>query len=296
MRKRICFLLAALIVFCSIIPIQASASVGDGNIDGGGGGMGSGTSDNFWNSGNEGVRVTVVRSSDHSVVGTPIDLTNRRPSSGIFHFGKVSKIQYSAGRGLSPVQGGYQCYNPGQAIPKIIPTGSGGNNIDAIKSYFTDEGVIRAIANDVGINFDILIAGDYKLLLEPIAYFKFQGVDVGMTATEAAMYDEVVSGLLRSKMASLSHKNLPLAMFLETSDLGYAAWSGSRSSTASNADIKASLGLGIVRFDEQPEPLVLDTYDYEYRVNTEVITSVWVSGGQSDPDNDTTVSDRKSVV
>ena len=111
-----------------------------------------------------------------------------------------------------------------------------------------------------------------------------------MTATEAAMYDEVVSGLLRNKMASLSHKNLPLAMFLETSDLGYAAWSGSRSGTASNADIKASLGLGIVRFDEQPEPLVLDTYDYEYRVNTEVITSVWVSGGQSDPDNDTTVS------
>ncbi|MEG2687442.1 MAG: hypothetical protein RR954_10065, partial [Christensenellaceae bacterium] len=31
-------------------------------------------------------------------------------------------------------------------------------------------------------------------------------------------------------------------------------------------------------------------YDNEYRVDTEVITSVWVEGGQSDPDHPTTVS------
>ena len=30
-------------------------------------------------------------------------------------------------------------------------------------------------------------------------------------------------------------------------------------------------------------------YDYEYRVNTEVITSVEVRGGQSDPDNPVSV-------
>lgn len=54
---------------------------------------------------------------------------------------------------------------------------------------------------------------------------------------------------------------------------------------ASNADIKSSLGLGIVRFEEQPEDPVITIYDYEYRVNTEVITAVDVSGGQSDPDN-----------
>jgi hypothetical protein len=99
------------------------------------------------------------------------------------------------------------------------------------------------------------------------------------------MYDEVLSGSLRSRMNSLSHKNLPLAMFLEVSDLGYPAWSGSRTSAALNADIKSSLGLGIVRFQEQPEEIILSAYDYEYRVNTEVITSVMVSGGQSDPDN-----------
>ena len=42
-------------------------------------------------------------------------------------------------------------------------------------------------------------------------------------------------------------------------------------------------------FEEQPEEPVISTYDYEYRTNTEVITAVEVSGGQSDPDNSVTV-------
>ena len=73
------------------------------------------------------------------------------------------------------------------------------------------------------MNYEVLIGGNYKLLLEPFTFYKFEGVMILTTATEAAMYDEQVSGLLRSRMVSLSHKNLPLAMFLEVSDLGYPA-------------------------------------------------------------------------
>src|SRR5699024_6859497 len=170
---------------------------------------------------------------------------------------------------------------PAQAMPRIVST-NGSNNIAAIKSYFTDEQVIRSIASITGMDFDILIGGDYKLLLEPMAYYTFQGVMIATTATEAAMYDEQVNGLLRTKMTSLSHKNLPLAMFLEVGDLGYPAWKGSTTKAASNADIKSSLGLGIVRFTEQPEPPIVSAYDYEYRINTEVITSGMISGGPSD--------------
>ena len=39
------------------IPVKA---VGDGNVDGGGGSMGQGSSQNVWSPGNDGVRVTVV--------------------------------------------------------------------------------------------------------------------------------------------------------------------------------------------------------------------------------------------
>lgn len=279
-----------LIIVCLLCPITAFASTGgSGNIDGGGGGMGSGTSTNLWNPGNEGVRVTVVRASDHAQVTIPIDFTNKVPAATIYNFGKVSKLQYSNGAALTPIKGGYVAIKPSETIPKIIST-NGSNNIAAIKKYFCSEYVIKRIAEVTGMNYDVLIGGQYKILLEPLAYYKFEGNMFATTATEAALYDEVTSGLLRKRMQSLTHKNLPLAMFLEVSDLGYPAWGGSKTSAASNADIKSSLGLGIVRFTEKPEDPQIDAYDYEYRVNTEVITAVRVSGGQSDPDNPTRVS------
>lgn len=287
MKKILQILIVFIILFSLMMPIVVFA-VGDGNIDSGGGGMGDGTSTDKWSPGYDGVRVTVVRASDHATVTTPIDLTNKQPPSTMFHFGKVSKIQYNGGRNLSPIQGAYSYINPSQTMPRIVST-NGSSNIAAIKSYFTDEQVIRSIASITGMDFDILIGGDYKLLLEPMAYYTFQSVMIATTATEAAIYDEQLSGLLRNKMVSLSHKNLPLAMFLEVGDLGYPAWGGSTTKPASNADIKSSLGLGIVRFTEQPEQPTVSTYDYEYRVNTEVITAVMVSGGQSDPDNPTRV-------
>lgn len=290
MKRLLSVLLLLTLLFTSLCSTTAYA-VGDGNVDNGGGGMGQGTSTDKWSPGNEGVRVTVVRASDHAVVTTPIDLTNKRPDDIQSHFGKVSKLSYTGGRGLSPSGSKYSYVNPAQALPTIISSGSGNANIEAIKSYFTDEQVIRSIAGMTGMDFDTLIGGDYKLLIEPIAYITFQGVKVAMTATESALYDEQVGGLLRSKMVSLSHKNLPLAMFLEVADLGYPAWSGSRSSAAFDSDIKSSLGLGVVRFKDMPtEPPEVSTDNYKYRVNTEVITSVTVSGGQSDPDNPVTVT------
>lgn len=287
MKKRLMALCLSLALACCFsVPTFA---VGDGNIDGGGGGMGDGTSTNSWNPGNDGVRVTVVRASDHAVVTTPIDFTNKSPTNVRVHFGKVSKLSYNGGNALTPSQSAYSFINPAQAMPRIVST-NGNNNIEAIKKYFCSEYIIKRVAEITGMDYDVLIGGEYKLLLEPLAFYKFEGVMVATTATEAALYDEQTSGLLRKRMQSLSHKNLPLAMFLEVADLGYPAWGGSRNSAASNADIKSSLGLGVVRFTEQPEPPAIETFDYTYRVNTTVVTSVRVSGGQSDPDDPTRVS------
>lgn len=282
--KRIISAFLSLVLLFALFCVPAYADTGgSGNIDGGGGSMGDATSHGSWNPGNEGVRVTVVRASDHAVVTTPFDFTNKTPSEGIYHFGKVSKLQYNSGTGLTPVKGGYTFKNPGQTMPRIIST-NGTNNIEAIKKYFCSEYIVKRVADITGMDYDTLIGGEYKILLEPVAYYKFEGVMIATTATEAALYDETVGGQLRYWMGSLTAKNLPLAMFLETPDLGYPAWSGATNKNVSNADIKSSLGLGIVRFEEQTEPPVITTYDYIYRVNTEVITAVDVSGGQSDPD------------
>lgn len=284
MKQVVKALMLILIISTLLVPMTVFA-VGDGNIDSGGGGTGQGTSKNKWSVGYDGVRVTVVRASDHAVVTIPIDLTNIKPPSTIFHFGKVGKIQYNSGVRLRPILGAYAYFNPAKPIPTIINK-SGGNNIEAIKSYFTDEQVIRSIASLTGMNFNMLVNGEYKLLLEPIAYYTFEGVMIASTATEAAMYDEQTNGKLRYNLGTITHQNLPLAMFLETGDLGYSAWSGALNGKRTNQEIKNYLGIGVVRFKgEEPEVPVISTYDYEYRVGTDVITAVTVSGGQSDPDN-----------
>ena len=147
--------------------------------------MGDGTKTNYWNPGMDGVRVSIVDAASRSVVRTPIDLTNKTPAANIAHFGKVSKLSYNAGRGLSVTVSGYSYRNPSQSLPKIISTSSSKASIAAIRSYFTDEQVIRSIAGYAGMDFDTLIGGDYKLVVEPLAYLCYNGQQFAMTATEA---------------------------------------------------------------------------------------------------------------
>lgn len=290
--KRIFAFFLSLLLILGICPMSALADTGgSGNVDGGGGSMGQGTSQNSWNPGMDGVRVTVIYSETQKPAFASIDLTSKTPAIKI-HFGKVSKIQYRDGSSISPTTSSYVYYNPAITMPRIISTGSSKASIEAIKKYFCDEIIVRYIAELTGISYDDLITEKYKLLLEPIAYFKHNGVMYAMTAHEAALYDNQTGGALRRTMTSLTHKNLPLAMYLEYSDLGFAAYSGPTNKTCSNDTIIAYLGMGIVRFEEQPpeQPEPTD-YDYEYRVDTDVITPVTLyAGSEINPDGPATVT------
>lgn len=291
MKKILSVIICLIILASTALPAFAA---GDPNIDTGGSGLGNGSEGNIWY-GDSGVRVTIVDAESRSPVSASVDLIKPPEyvlawnKSNIIHFGKVCKTSYNGGASLSPVVGNYNYIIPSQTLPKIIATNSGTGSIAAIKSYFCDEQVLRGICGYVGFSYDELISGDYKLIIEPLAAFLYSGTAFVMTATEAALYDQRVNGDLRSWMGSLTHKNLPLAIFLETSDLGYPAWTGSTTQKVSDSDIISSLGIGIVRFKEETDPYVPSEYDYEYRVGTDVITSVEVSGGQSDPDNPVSV-------
>lgn len=275
MKKITAFLLCIMLIITSV-PKSAFAE-GSGNFDGGGGGMGSGTNQNFWNAGNDGVRVTVIRNSDKMPVTTPIDFSNNNQPSTLAHFGKKSKIDYKNGVSLTPRINGYVYYKPSQPMPRIIGSSNYHINIEATKRYFCSEYALRLISSLTGMKYENLISGDYKVLLEPIAYMTFQGMYMAMTAHEAALYDEALGGSLRSKMVSLSHKNLPLALFLQTSDLGFPAWIGSDNQKVTNAQIKQYLGLGIVRFADADKGVQISTNSYEYRTDTDVITSITVT-------------------
>ena len=76
-RIRGCLLAVALLIF--MLPCLPVYAIGEGNVDNGSGEMGQGTSSNKWTPGNDGVRVTVVRVSDHAAVTTPIDPPACRP-------------------------------------------------------------------------------------------------------------------------------------------------------------------------------------------------------------------------
>ncbi|HEX3029029.1 MAG TPA: hypothetical protein VHT34_06965, partial [Clostridia bacterium] len=220
--KRVLALILCLAL--TVIISSPAFAEGDGNMDGGGGSMGGGTGTNYWHEGEDGVRVSIIRISDGVTVKSPIDLSNYNENSVVRSFVKRNKLQYKS-FSLTASSTAYNVINPAIAIPKIISSG-GNTNISAIKQYFCSEWALRKIAEWVQISYDEFIGGKYKLLIEPTAYFTFSGYKMAMTATEAALYDQKLSGGLRSKMVSLTHQNLPLSMFLETADMGFPAYSG----------------------------------------------------------------------
>lgn len=277
MIKRVLTALCCMTLLASLLATVAIAE-GDGNMDGGGGGMGEGTGQSFWNPGNDGCRVTIVDAESGTAVSTPMDFTNKSFSS-IYHFGKVYKLNYKKGQALSNSSSTYAYYAPTHSLPRIVST-TGSSNIETVKRYWCSEYAAEMVAEKAGMSLEDLISGEYKLVVEPIAYFKFKGTMYCMTATEAALYDQKASGKLKSAMNSLTHKNLPLAIFLEQSDLGVSAWTGSKSKSATNSDILASLGIGIVSYKETPPTEDdLDAPDYEYRVDTDVISSIHLHAG-----------------
>lgn len=281
----IAFLLSFFAFSYSYVPSHAS---GDVNVDSGGGSLGVGSSSNYWSSGRDGVRITVVRASDGAVMSTPIDFSNGNNSDVEQHFGAVSKIQYVSGTGLSIVSSEYQSYQFGMSLPRIVTSEGYTTDIEEIRDFFRDKNVIEEIANMTGISYDTLTNGTYKLLMEPIVYLVFSDVTYAMTATEAALFDQMGSGILRSSFVSLSHKNLPLSMFLETSDLGFPAWSGANEAQG-NTTIISSLGIGIIQFSEE-EVEAAAAYDVTYRTDTDVITSVTVSSAvERNPEDPVTV-------
>ncbi len=276
-RSRSSRLFSLLLVFALLLPLAAHATGGDPNIEGGGGGMGEGgvVGDSAWNPGDDGVRVSVMQGTTAKIT---FDMSNVRRTRTQAYFVIRNKLYYKNGGQLVPEFETYDNLEPpsDRPLPTIIPSRSGGNNIAAIRSYFTDETVIRDIAAKAGMAYEELIGGDYKLLLEPIAYFKYNGIQYAMTATEAALFDVAKSGDLFFQMSNLTHQNLPLSMFLERTDLGILAWDGSTDRRQSNIDILNKLGCGIVSF--VPEVLIPDPPpgDYIYRCDTDVITAALV--------------------
>ena len=247
MKERLRKAIAYLMVICMImLPITVYGA--DGNMGGDAGGMGQGGDGSFWD-GDEGIRITIVDKASQTASSESIDFSNSYADySKIRNSGGKNKLDYKNGASLVLDGNGYDKKSPDSTIPQIISS-NGYSNIEQVKSYFCDESTIRNIARIMGMSYDSLISGDYTIMLEPVAYFKFKGVMYALTATECAYFNEITSGQLKSAMGNLTHRNLPLAMYLVTSELGFSAWKGG-ARFFSDREIKSSGGIGTINFKD----------------------------------------------
>lgn len=284
-KRTAAFVLLFVFFIVSAVPVCAA---GSGNVDGGGGSLNHGKDGYYWPEvGYDGVRVTVVDAQSGRRVSVPIDYTNlnvHAMSAVICHFGKVSKVDYKGGAGLSPQVGGYVCRKPAASLPQIISGNSRKASIPAIRRYFCSEAAAVMVANDTGIAFADIEQGKYKLVIEPIIYLVYEHLYFAMTTTEAGLYNQVTDGDLGYHFPTVVMKNHALALFLEKNDLGFAAWTGPVGSARSAEEMISVLGIGIVSYQGVPETDI--AYDREYRVDTDVIVAVRLTtGSQKTPDS-----------
>lgn len=288
------------------------------NMDGGGSGGGTqtGSNENYFSSGDDGVRISIIDvKTGMRAEGTKIIDYSRKDKSNktIIHFGKYSKLEYMGVGGYSSakslVQSNEDYVTDGngktvayqvEEMPVIVSSSSGNSDIEKIKAYFNNEDRLRKVASRVGMSYDELISGRYKLIIEPVIYLTFNSMYMAMTAHEAAKLDMALGGTstsggqLRAKFVSFTHKNLPLSIFLKKKELGVKNWTGSKYDRVNNGQILTYLGIGILSFE--PENLETDvgTVDFDYRPDTDVITyaniSVGDGGDGATSDNPITVT------
>jgi hypothetical protein len=299
-------ILVSTIFILFLIPTYTYAN---SNMDGGGsgGGSGSGTNNNYYSTSDYGVRITVIDTRTNRRADGTLTIDYHKTGKGdktVYDFGKVSKLEYMGVAGYSNPQSlswsleDYTVNSLGKTVsfkvddlPVIISSNTTGNSdIDEIKRYFNNRDRLIGIAARSGIDYETMICGNYKLIFEPIIYLTFEGDYIAMTAHEAALFDMMLGGSastggqLRTKFVSFTHKNLPLAIFLEKKDLGVNRWTDSKYNRVTNGDILKYLGIGILSFSENtvidnPVDPDIDTGAFTYRPNTDVITSVEVSAG-----------------
>ncbi len=251
---------------------------GDTNIGNGGNGGdyedGSGRPDNILeNVQDEGVRVTLVESETNTPVTIPIDFANNPRQPIKLHFGKFSKLAYLNGTSLISNTSEYTYEKPKQKLPKIV-----NGNLSTIKKYFGDEVFAKDFSKLTGFSYEEMTSGKYKLMLEPVGYPKIQNIVTACTSTELALLDKRLNGYIRKSWIQMfSHLNLPMAMYLERDEFGIKKWTGSDVQKQSNDTIIAQLGVGAVTFKDDEEETPPEV-NYTYRTDTEVITTIQLSG------------------
>ena len=290
-----------------------------------------GTSNNYWGvytdggiplNDTEGLRVTVYNSQTNAKVFNTIDITgnaNISAASNMQYFSDGSELiakttwlnyvgsTYNSisesdmarfnNTVLSKSQiGGYKSqYIPELASVDIVSVNNT-SNLAAIKEALSSVNFLKNLCDLIGggLTYEDIAQGKYKIAFEAVAYFRYNGQNWAMSATECGLLNKYMKNYftagwnstnnLRALLGPLTHSNLPRSAFLENKDLGIPVYSPSSSdyyngNSSYNSDtcIIRCMGIGVLSAEEPPDDDIGEesTSSAEYHTDTDVYTSFY---------------------
>ena len=321
--------IATVILACIFCSTNVFADLNLGNADGTG--FSSGTANNYWgvhtDSGTslndtEGLRVTIYDAESNSKVFNTIDISgnaNISAVSNIYYFAdgselisKTTWLNYvgntynslstndatrfnSAVLTRSTHGDGYRVqYVEALSSIDIIST-SNSSHLEEIKALLSEENFLKNLCDLMsGLEYDDIVKGKYKIAFEPVAYFRYNGQNWAMSATECGLLNKYMKNYftavwnstnnLRALLGPLTHSNLPRSAFLENKDLGIPVYSPSTSdyyngNSNYNSDtcIIRCMGIGVLtgNNDDNDDEVEEGTAAAECHTDTDVYTSFY---------------------
>lgn len=236
-----------------------------------------GTSNNYWgvytDSGiplndTEGLRVTVYNAKTNDKVFNTIDITgnaNIAAASAVQFFSdgnelisKTTWLSYvsniynsvsdsdmsrfnNAVMSRASSGGGYKSQYISDLSNIDIVSVNNTSHLEAIKNLLGSKEFLVHLSSLLGggLTYDDIAQGKYKIAFEPVAYFRYNGQNWAMSATECGLLNKYMKNYftavwnstnnLRALLGPLTHSNLPRSAFLENKDLGISVYSPSTS-------------------------------------------------------------------
>lgn len=329
-KKQIITRVTAFAILFSFSTTHVFADINLGNQDGTG--FSSGTSNNYWgihtDSGTslnetEGLRVTIYDAETNNKVFNTIDISGNSNISAVSDMNyfadgnelisKTTWLNYvgSVYNSVSPsdmtrfnnIVTSKNCFGSDYNIHFVaelssvdIVSANNTSHLEAIKAILGDEQFLTdlcALMGD-GLTYEDISKGKYKIAFEPVAYFRYNGQNWAMSATECGLLNKYMKNYftavwnstnnLRALLGPLTHSNLPRSAFLENKDLGISVYSPSTSdyyngNSNYNSDtcIIRCMGIGVLtgNSDDNDDEVEEGTAAAEYHTDTDVYTSFY---------------------
>lgn len=327
-KKQIIKRISAFALLFSFSTTHVFADLNFGNQDGTG--FSSGTSNNYWgvhtDSGTslndtEGLRVTIYDAETNSKVFNTIDLSgnaNISAVSNLYYFADGSEL-ISKTTWLNYIGGiynsvdstdmtrfnnivlersthgdGYRVNYVAELSNVDIVSVNNTSHLEAIKAILGDEQFLTDLCALMGggLTYEDISKGKYKIAFEPVAYFRYNGQNWAMSATECGLLNKYMKNYftavwnstnnLRALLGPLTHSNLPRSAFLENKDLGISVYSPSTSdyyngNSNYNSDtcIIRCMGIGVLTGNSDDDEVEEGTTAAEYHTDTDVYTSFY---------------------